>query len=562
MPRNEKRLNHKIKELKRILNNDRNKTGWQLGRSDHERVDAFAEHLTNVFKPHPYEGPPEHEKMVMECSREAAAESTMPKNTQQKRILSHIDRLAFSPSHRKYTSRCCCYAYYHWWNNIKLPDHQFGFRRKHATVDQIHRLINEIDKSFESKEYCASVFLDISQAFDRVWHEGLLFKIKSSLPNYICQILESFIQNRRFVVQHGEALSRLCDINAGVPQGSVLGPLLYLIYTSDLPTSDCITTGTFADDTAILASHQDPAEASKILQDGLNNILNWLKRWRIKVNESKSVSVIFTLKKGICPRLKINNIEIPQADHARYLGLHLDKRLTWQKHIFTKRKQLGLQTRKLYWLMGRQSQLSLSSKLILYKAILKPVWTYGIQLWGTASHSNVEIVQRFQNKMLRMVTNAPLVRHKRTVASRPATHSRNKRADEPLESKCPSPPTDTCNPRRVTTVSREVARTSSPSVLTWCESRAADDRYRRCGVNVRPTTYLNILSKRCSERFQIESLESAAYMIEIRRPHRVDSPKRHCRIGDEDRQHLPKPYRPEWELRDTTFSNRTMKTGR
>ncbi|GBP19826.1 Probable RNA-directed DNA polymerase from transposon X-element [Eumeta japonica] len=144
-----------------------------------------------------------------------------------------------------------------------IPDHQFGFRRKHATVDQIHRLINEIDKSFESKEYCASVFLDISQAFDRVWHEGLLFKIKSSLPNYICQILESFIQNRRFVVQHGEALSRLCDINAGVPQGSVLGPLLYLIYTSDLPTSDCITTGTFADDTAILASHQDPAEASK-----------------------------------------------------------------------------------------------------------------------------------------------------------------------------------------------------------------------------------------------------------------------------------------------------------
>ncbi|GBP01447.1 Probable RNA-directed DNA polymerase from transposon X-element [Eumeta japonica] len=191
--------------------------------------------------------------MVMECSGAAAAESTMPKNTQQRGQKSNTKaNTKKSPGYDLITNKIL----------KELPNSGFGFRRKHATVDQIHRLINEIDKSFESKEYCASVFLDISQAFDRVWHEGLLFKIKSSLPNYICQILESFIQNRRFVVQHGEALSRLCDINAGVPQGSVLGPLLYLIYTSDLPTSDCITTGTF-DDTAILASHQDPAEASK-----------------------------------------------------------------------------------------------------------------------------------------------------------------------------------------------------------------------------------------------------------------------------------------------------------
>ncbi|GBP97132.1 Probable RNA-directed DNA polymerase from transposon X-element [Eumeta japonica] len=323
-PETKKRLNHKIKELKRILNNDRNvrfqaylesldptaatdyslwkatkkikrptvnspplrKPDGSWARSDHERVDAFAEHLTNVFKPHPYEGPPEHEKMVMECSREAAAESTMPKkyttkevrrviqkaNTKKSpgydlitnKILKELPNSGPSPIPSKIYESLLLLRILPLVEQHKIiPDHQFGFRRKHATVDQIHRLINEIDKSFESKEYCASVFLDISQAFDRVWHEGLLFKIKSSLPNYICQILESFIQNRRFVVQHGEALSRLCDINAGVPQGSVLGPLLYLIYTSDLPTSDCITTGTFADDTAILASHQDPAEASK-----------------------------------------------------------------------------------------------------------------------------------------------------------------------------------------------------------------------------------------------------------------------------------------------------------
>ncbi|GBP54451.1 Probable RNA-directed DNA polymerase from transposon X-element [Eumeta japonica] len=258
---------------------------------DHERVDAFAEHLTNVFKPHPYEGPPEHEKMVMECSRKLqqrvpcqkihnkrGQKSNTKANTKKSpgydlitnkilkelpnsgvRLMTEIynamTKLQFIPPQWKvaqiimllkpgkqpedpksyrpisllpipskiYESLLLLRILPLVEQHKIIPDHQFGFRRKHATVDQIHRLINEIDKSFESKEYCASVFLDISQAFDRVWHEGLLFKIKSSLPNYICQILESFIQNRRFVVQHGEALSRLCDINAGVPQKACWG---------------------------------------------------------------------------------------------------------------------------------------------------------------------------------------------------------------------------------------------------------------------------------------------------------------------------------------------------
>jgi hypothetical protein len=262
-------------------------------------------------------------------------------------------------------------------------------------------------ESLESKSYCASAFLDISQAFDRVWHEGLLSKLKNGLPDHLYGILKSFLQQRYFIVQQGEALSDLCPIKAGVPQGSVLGPILYLLFTADLPTSESLITGTFADDTAILATHRDPKIASQILQKGLNDISDWLKKWRIKANETKSVNVTFTLRRGSCPPVTLNNIAVPQADHVRYLGLHLDKRLTWQKHIFTKRKQLGIQTRKLYWLIGRKSQLSLENKILLYKAILKPIWTYGIQLWGTASHSNIEIIQRFQNKVLRMITNAP-----------------------------------------------------------------------------------------------------------------------------------------------------------
>jgi hypothetical protein len=94
-------------------------------------------------------------------------------------------------------------------------------------------------------------------------------------------------------------------------------------------------------------------------------------------------------------------------DQVKYLGLHLDRKLTWHHQIFTKRKQLGLTLTKMYWLLGRSSRLSLPNKLLLYKSILKPIWTYGIQLWGTASTSNIEILERFQSKALPIIVDAP-----------------------------------------------------------------------------------------------------------------------------------------------------------
>jgi hypothetical protein len=85
----------------------------------------------------------------------------------------------------------------------------------------------------------------------------------------------------------------------------------------------------------------------------------------------------------------------------------LDKRPTWHKHIFTKPKHLGITLTKLYWLLGRRSKLNLSKKLLIYKVAIKPIWTYGIQLWGAASTSNIEILERFQSKALRLITDAP-----------------------------------------------------------------------------------------------------------------------------------------------------------
>jgi hypothetical protein len=103
----------------------------------------------------------------------------------------------------------------------------------------------------------------------------------------------------------------------------------------------------------------------------------------------------------------MNNVQLPCADHAKYLGLHLDRKLTWHHNIFTKRKQLGHTLTKMYWLLGCSLRLSLPNKLLIYKTILKPIWTYGIQLWGTTSTSNIEILERFQSKALRIIVDAP-----------------------------------------------------------------------------------------------------------------------------------------------------------
>ncbi|GBP86407.1 Probable RNA-directed DNA polymerase from transposon X-element [Eumeta japonica] len=196
-------------------------------------------------------------------------------------------------------------------------------------------------------------------------------------------------------------------IRSGVPQGSVLGPVLYLIYTADLPAHASTTTATYADDTAILSTHKNQDSASDSLQQHLNLIEKWLRQWRIKANTDKSVQVTFTLRRKTCPPVKLCNVEIPQADDAKYLGMHLDRRLTWRKHIWTKRKQQDCKLRGMYWLIGRKSQLSDASKMTIYKTILKPIWTYGIQLWGTASHSNIEILERFQSKTMRAMFNIP-----------------------------------------------------------------------------------------------------------------------------------------------------------
>lgn len=264
-------------------------------------------------------------------------------------------------------------------------------------------------QALEQKKFCPTVFLDVTQAFDRVWHEGLLTKLAKILPAKFCHLIKNYLSHRSYQVTYGSATSAVHWINAGVPQGSVLGPTLFLLYTADVPalSSSHIEIATFADDTAILSTSSNHPEASARLQRALNSFVTWARRWKIAINEQKSVHVDFALRDhGLLP-ITIEGKDIPRRDSARYLGMFLDKKLNYKEHVKTKQTELNLRLQNLYWLLGGRSSVSLANKRLIYLTILKPVWCYGIQLWGCTANSNRLIIQRFQNSVLRIISRAP-----------------------------------------------------------------------------------------------------------------------------------------------------------
>ena len=151
------------------------------------------------------------------------------------------------------------------------------------------------------------------------------------------------------------SFSKLNPINAGVPQGSILGPLLFLVYTSDAATSSNYYVASFADDTALLCTDDTVEASTSSLQAAVNAVNSWTKRWNIKLNNSKSVHIDFTHKQIERKHLFMDNVELPYSDSAKYLGMILDTQLRWKEHVKKKKLELDINFAKLHWLNTQQN---------------------------------------------------------------------------------------------------------------------------------------------------------------------------------------------------------------
>ena len=164
---------------------------------------------------------------------------------------------------------------------------------------------------------------------------------------------------------------------------------------------------TFADDTAILVRHTNPETAVKLLQEHITKIEKWLQEKQIKANPNKCNHITYTLRKKISPNILLNGTHITQTKHVKYLGLHLDTQLTWKQHTKSMIEKIQRIRRQMHWLTSRKSKLTIENKLKIYKTIIKPIWTYGISLWGTAAMSYINKIETMQAKILRTTVNAP-----------------------------------------------------------------------------------------------------------------------------------------------------------
>lgn len=291
-----------------------------------------------------------------------------------------------------------------------LPAEQFGFREGRSTVLQVARIIHNIKENFQTGQNTFLLSLDMKHAFDGVWHPGLVAKLHDcQVPLWLVKILHSFLFQRRFLVRVGNARSQYRVMQGGVPQGSALSPLLYSLYTCDFPLQTTTQTALYADDVAIYASSFHSQTAVMKVQDHISrSVLPYLKENKITLNEEKSDGIIFSKKfknNRITRNLKLNEKSIEIKKDVRYLGVHIDSRLNMHSHVRNLLFKGNAAYRCLYPLLSRRSGLSLNSKVLLYKQIIRPVMTYAAPLFISGSQNLILKLQRLQNKILRHIAN-------------------------------------------------------------------------------------------------------------------------------------------------------------
>ncbi len=279
---------------------------------------------------------------------------------------------------------------------------QSGFRPCHSTVNQLLYIVHQIYCAFEDGKEVRVVFLDISKAFDRVWHTGLLNKLEAlGVRNPLLQWFESYLENRmQRVVIEGQS-SEWEKVGSGVPQGSVLGPLLFLIYINDLTENLESCPFIFADDTILFEVVDNPMDSAQLLNDDLTNI----SRWLVTMNPSKTRSMSFSNKRERINHLVLSmgGCDIEEVDTYTHLGLTFKNNMSWNSHILSIYEKA---TKRLNLLKSLRFKINRLTLVCLYKSLIRPIMEYGDLIWDNCTVGNSELLESVQYESAKVVTGA------------------------------------------------------------------------------------------------------------------------------------------------------------
>jgi len=195
-----------------------------------------------------------------------------------------------------------------------------------STVNQLTYIYDTFCKALDNGLEVRVVFFDISKAFDKVWHEGLLFKLQAAgIRGDLLAFLSNYLTNRKQKVILPGAESTPAEIIAGVPQGSILGPLLFLVYINDIVADIQAQINLFADDTSLFMIVNSPDQTAALLQSDIDKISRWADQWLIHFNPSKSESMLIsrTINKPHHPPLSMGGVDIPKVNIHTHLGVYL-----------------------------------------------------------------------------------------------------------------------------------------------------------------------------------------------------------------------------------------------
>ena len=289
-----------------------------------------------------------------------------------------------------------------------LSPTQYGFRENRSTIDPIINLEHIVRSTLVNRKVTIVVFFYLKSAFDSVNHMKLLRTLADiGIKGNMLEWLISFLTDRKIQVTLEDKISETYNINTGVPQGSTLSPILFILLLSTMPNIFPVISDEFADDIAFAVTADSLEQAETLMQDAIERFLEWCNKTSLTLQPLKTKVMCFTKKKNKRPRLFLNNTEIEVVWTFKYLGMTLDApTLTWGPHIVNLKEELRSRLNIMRALAGTTWGADRENLIRLYIAIIRSKITYGSQVLISASPSNIYKLEVIQNDAIRLATGA------------------------------------------------------------------------------------------------------------------------------------------------------------